>query len=60
MSLERKDAEIQWNYSGIQMKDIEIQHLTTALHDKDVMLETLRSDKQTISHSLPKRVSKPE
>ena len=48
--------EIQQKDAEIQMKDIEIQHLTTALRDKDVMLETLRSN----IHSLPKRVSKPE
>ena len=51
----RKDAEIQRNYN-------EIRQLTTALHDKDVMLETLRSDMSklqiTTSHSLPKKVSK--
>ena len=46
----------------IQQKVIEIQHLTNAVHDKDVMLETLRSDMSklqiTTSHSLPKKVSK--
>ena len=35
--IQMKDDEIQRNYS-------EIQQLTIALHDKDVMLETLRSD----------------
>ena len=53
--IERKDSEIQRNHS-------EIQQLTTALHDKDVMLETLRSDMSklqiTTSHSLPYKVSK--
>ena len=53
--IQQKDAEIQRNYS-------EIQQLATALHDKDVMLETLRSDMSklqiTNSHSLPKKVSK--
>ena len=65
--LQRKDNEIQGKNGEIQRKDVEIQrngaeiqHLTTALHDKDVMLETLRSDMSklhTISHSLPKKVS---
>ena len=54
--------EIQQKNVELQRKDIEIQHLSTALHDKDVMLETLRSDMSTLenttSHSLPKRVSK--
>ena len=53
--IQQKDAELRRNY-------IEIQHLNTALHDKDVMLETLRSDLSTLenttSHSLPKSVSK--
>ena len=52
--LQRKDAEIQRNYN-------EIQQLTTALQDKDVTLETLRSDMsklQITTHSLPKKVSK--
>ena len=42
--IQRKDAELQKNYSEIQRKNTEIQHLTTALHDKDVTLETLKSD----------------
>ena len=53
VQLQRKDDEIQWNYS-------EIQQLSTALHDKDVMLETLKSDMSklqiTTCHSLPKKV----
>ena len=53
--IQRKDGEIQRNYS-------EIQQLTTALLDKDVLLETLRSDMSklqiTTSHSLPNKVSK--
>ena len=53
--IQQKDAELQRNYN-------EIQQLTTALHDKDVMLETLRSDLSklqiTTSHSLPKKVNK--
>ena len=67
--LQRKDNEIQWKDTEMQHKDAEIQRnysdiqqLTTALHDKDVMLETLRSDMSklqiTTSHSLPKKVSK--
>ena len=54
--LEEKDAEIQ-------KKNVEIQHLTTTLQDKDVMLESLRSDMSklqicTTSHSSRKKVSK--
>ena len=53
--IQQKDAELQRNYN-------EIQQLTTALHDKDVMLETLRSDMSklqiTTCHSLPKKVNK--
>ena len=67
--MQQKDTELQRNYNEIQRKDAEIQRnyteiqqLTTALHDKDVMLETLRSDMSqlqiTTSHSLPKKVSK--
>ena len=67
--LQRKDTEIQRKDTEIQRKDVEIQRnyteiqqLTTALQDKDVMLETLRSDMSklqiTTSHSLPKKVSK--
>ena len=67
--IQRKDTEIRRNYGEIQRKDAEIQRnyteiqqLTTALQDKDVMLETLRSDMSklqiTTSHSLPKKVSK--
>ena len=54
--------EIQQKDAELQRKDAEIQHLTNAVHDKDVMLETLRSDMSklqiTTSHSLPKKVSK--
>ena len=53
--IRQKDDEIQRNYS-------EIQQLTTALQDKDKMMETLRSDMSklqiTTSHSLPNKVSK--
>ena len=67
--IQRKDTEIRRNYGEIQRKDAEIQRnyteiqrLTTALQDKDVMLETLRSDMSklqiTTSHSLPKKVNK--
>ena len=66
--IQQKSAEIQRNHTEIQRKDgeiqrnySEIQQLTTALHDKDVMLETLRSDMSklqiTTSHSLPNKVS---
>ena len=57
--LQRKDDEMR---NEIQRNYNEIQQLTTALHDKDVMLETLRSDMSklqiTTSHSLPNKVSK--
>ena len=67
--LQRKDNEMQWKDTEMQHKDAEIQRnysdiqqLTTALHDKDVMLKTLRSDMSKLqiktSHSLPKKVSK--
>ena len=74
--IQRKDDELQENYSEIQRKDgeiqrkddeirrknAEIQHLTTALHDKDVILETLRADMSklqiTTFHTLPNKVSK--
>ena len=69
IQLQRKDYEIQSKNMEIQQKDVEIQRnyseiqqLTTALQDKDVMLETLRSDmlklQITTSHSLPNKVSK--
>ena len=67
--IQRKDTEIQENYREIQQKNfeiqrniVEIQRLTTALHGKDVTLETLRSDMSrlqiTTSQSLPNKVSK--
>ena len=60
--IQQKDTELQRNYIDIQRNYTEIQQLTTALHDKDVMLETLRSDMSklqiTTSYSLPKKVSK--
>ena len=67
VELQRKDNEIQGKNSEIQMKDIEIQrknaeiqYLTTSLHDKHMMLETLRSDMSklqiTSTHSLSKKV----
>ena len=53
--LQKKDDEIQRNYS-------EIQQLNTALREKDVMLDSLRSDmfklQTTTSHLLSKKVSK--
>ena len=60
--IRRKDEEIQWNHSEIQIKNAEIQQLTAAFYDKDVTLETLRSDMSklqiTISQLLPNKVSK--
>ena len=60
--IQEKDAQLQLKDDELQRKDSEIQQLTTALHDKNVMLETLRSDMSklqiTTSHSLPKKVSK--
>ena len=69
IELQRKDAdllnncrEIQQKDTEIQRRDTEIQRLTTALRDKDVTLETLRSDMSrlqiTTSQSLPNKVSK--
>ena len=67
--LQRKDTDLLHNCREIQQKDIEIQRrdteiqrLTTALCDKDVTLETLRSDMSrlqiTTFQSLPNKVSK--
>ena len=60
--IQRKDGEIQRKDDEILRKNTEIQHLTTALHDKDVTLETLRADMSklqiTTSHPLPNKVSK--
>ena len=60
--MQRKDTEIQRNHNEIQRNIAEIQRLTAALHDKDVTLETLRSDTSKIqvktSQSLPNKVSK--
>ena len=60
--IQQKDNEIQRRDTEIQRRDTEIQRLTTALHDKDVTLETLRSDMSklctTTSQSLPNKVSK--
>ena len=54
--------EIQQKDNEIQRNNAEIQRLTIALHGKDVMLETLRSDMSklhtTTSQSLPNKVSK--
>ena len=67
--IQQKDTEIQMKVNQMQERDTEIQrnyreiqHLTATLHDKDVMLETLRLNMSklqiTTSHSLPKKVSK--
>ena len=60
--LHRKSDEMHQKDDQLQRKDNEIQQLTTALQDKDVMLETLRSDMSklqiTSPHSLPNKVSK--
>ena len=60
--IQRKDAEIQRNYNEIQRNYNKIQQLTTALHNKDMMLEALRSDVSklqiTTPHTLPNKVSK--
>ena len=60
--IQRKDNEVQRKDNEIQRKDIEVQktnvenqQLTTALRDKNVMLETLRSE-MSKSHLLPKKV----
>ena len=51
--IQRKDDEIQMNYNEIQRNNVEIQRLTTALHDKDVTLETLRSDMSKLQMTTP-------
>ena len=60
--IQRKNGKIQSKDCEIQRKNAEIQYLTTALHDKDVTLETLRGDMYklqiTTSHPLPNMVSK--
>ena len=60
--IQQKDGEILWKDLEIQRNNAEIQRLTAALHDKDVTLETLRSDMSrlqiTTSRSLPNKVSK--
>ena len=60
--IQRKDAELERKDDELQRKYSEIQKLSTALHEKDVMLETLRSDmfklQITTSHPLPNKVSK--
>ena len=60
--IQQKDGEILWKDLEIQRNNAEIQRLTAALHDKDVTLETLRSDMSrlqiTTSQSLPNKVSK--
>ena len=60
--IQQKDGEILWKDLEIQRNNAEIQRLTAALHDKDVILETLRSDMSrlqiTTSQSLPNKVSK--
>ena len=54
--------DIQQKDDEIQRKDSEIQQLTAALHDKDEMLEALKSDMSklqvTTSDSLSNKVSK--
>ena len=60
--IQTKDYEILRNNFEIQSNNAEIQRLTTALHDKDVILEILRSDMSklqiTTSQSLPNKVNK--
>ena len=60
--IQTKDYEIQRNNFEIQSNNAEIQRLTTALHDKDVILEILRSDMSklqiTTSQSLLNKVNK--
>ena len=58
--IKQKDDELRRNYIEMQKKNAEIQLLTSSLHDKDVILETLRSDmsKLQIRTTSPKKVSK--
>ena len=62
VDIQNKNTETQQKEVELQRKDSEIQQLTTALHDKDVMFETLRSDMSklhtTTSQSVPNKVSK--
>ena len=69
IEIRKKDVDVQTKNTEIQQRDdeihrnySEIQQLTTALHDKDVMLETLRSEmaalKIMISPSVPQKISK--
>ena len=58
--IQQKDAEIQRKDIEMQRKNVEMQQLTTALHDKDMVIETLKSEMSkshiTTSHLLPKKV----
>ena len=60
--MQAKDGEIQRKNIEVQRNNVEIQQLTTALHDKDVALETLRSKMSKLqmatSQSLSNKVSK--
>ena len=44
IEIQRKNGEIQRKDVEIQRKNNEIHYLCTSLHDKDAVLETLRSD----------------
>ena len=55
-----RDRDIQWRNSEIQTKnfqlqrkDIEIQNLIAGIRDKDVMLETMRSDLSRLQITSP-------
>ena len=58
--IQQKNAEIQRKDIEMQRKNVEIQQLTTALDDKNMVIETLRSEMSksyiTTSHLLPKKV----
>ena len=60
--IQTKDAKIHQKDIEIQRSNVEIQWLSTALRDKNVILEMLRSDMSklhdTASQSLPNKVSK--
>ena len=57
VEIQKKDDELQRKDAELQRKDIEIQQLTTILHDKDAVLESLQSELQvTNSHLSLKQV----
>ena len=61
MEIQEKDGEIRSKSLEIQRNVVEIQRLTTALHDRDDALETLKSEMsklQMTTQLLPNKVCK--